>query len=52
MNIDLSAEEINVLLLSAQHCLNMNKDDGIDQRWPDNDKLHGIMAKLQSGVKG
>lgn len=52
MNIDFSAEEINALLLSAQHCLNTYKEGGIDQRWPDNEKLHEIMAKLQSGVKG
>lgn len=51
MNIELSAEEVNVLLLSAQHCLNSHQDEGTDARWPDNEQLRTVMAKLQSGVK-
>ena len=52
MNIDLTAEEINVLLESAQNCLNTCKEGGTDHHCPDCEKLQSIMAKLQAGVKG
>jgi hypothetical protein len=51
MNIDLSAEEINVLLKSAQNCLNTCQEGGTDHQCPDCEKLQGVMSKLQAGVK-
>jgi hypothetical protein len=50
MNIDLTAEEINILLTSAKHCLNTCKEGEAGQQCPDCEKLQSIMAKLQAGV--
>lgn len=50
MNIDLTVEEINILLKSGSHCLSTCQEGGPDHKCPDCQKLQQVMNKLKAGV--
>ena len=50
MKIDLTGEEINILLKSGSNCLNTCHEGGPGQHCPDCQKLQYVMSKLQAGV--
>lgn len=50
MIIDLTEEEIDILLKSGSHCLNTCQEGGPDQHCPDCQKLEQVMNKLKAGV--
>ena len=50
MNLELSNEEIDMLLQSARHCLNSCHDGGLENNCPDCRKLEDIILKMQKAV--
>lgn len=50
MNIDLTEEEIGVLLKSGSHCLSTCHEGGPDQHCPDCQRLERAMVKLKAGA--
>lgn len=50
MNIDLTKEEVEILLKSGSHCLSTCQEGGSGQECPDCQKLKRVMDKLKAGV--
>ena len=50
INLELSTEEIQVILKSIKHCLNSCHEGGTESGCPDCQKLKEIMLKIQAEV--
>lgn len=50
MNINLTGEEISILLKSGSNCLNTCQEGGTGHQCSDCQKLQQVMSKLQAGV--
>lgn len=50
MNIDLTEDEINILLKSGSNCLATCREGGPTHQCPDCQRLQNVMSKLQAGV--
>jgi hypothetical protein len=51
MNIDLTGDEINILLKSGNNCLDTCHEGGPGHRCPDCQRLQQVMTKLQAGLR-
>lgn len=50
VNIDLTEEDLNILLKSGSNCLNTCEEGGPGRECPDCQRLQHVMAKLKAGV--
>ncbi|AHF08507.1 hypothetical protein [Desulfitobacterium metallireducens] len=50
MNIELTKDEVEILLKSGRHCLGTCEEGGPGQECPDCQRLQQVMDKLKAGV--
>lgn len=50
MNIDLTGDDINILVKSGNNCLNTCQEGGASHRCPDCQRLQQVLSKLQAGM--
>ena len=50
IKVELTAEELNLVLQSIKHCLKACKEGGPESGCPDCQKLQGVLTKLQVEV--